>query len=129
LNQKEYQPGSATPAIFNELRTEETTDDADNLFREVKDFLLAYQRPNPALLIPALIALLGFAFMSATAAASQGMAGCLIVSALCLILGLAYSQNRLPLETKLNSPSLFVRNRDDFAKDRHIHQWNYRLDL
>jgi hypothetical protein len=43
LNQKEYPPGSATPAIFNELRTEEITDEADAVFLKIKEFLVAYR--------------------------------------------------------------------------------------
>ncbi len=127
LNQKEYQPGSTTPTIFNELRTEETTDAADNLFREIKDFLLTYQRPNPAiLLIPALICIVGSAVVVTYAMAVtleshrvRGVAavlGSLIVTAFFTTLGIASGQNRLFLETKLNSPSFLVRNKEDFAK-------------
>jgi hypothetical protein len=45
LNRKEAVPGSNTPAIFNELRTEEITDAADALFFKVREFLFSRQKP------------------------------------------------------------------------------------
>jgi hypothetical protein len=60
LNQKEFAPGSSTPAIFNELRTEETAEGADNLFFKIKDFLHSHERPaNIPVLILAIVLLLG----------------------------------------------------------------------
>jgi hypothetical protein len=46
LNQKEQMPGYSTPAAFNELRTEEITDDADMLFFRIKEFLVERQQPS-----------------------------------------------------------------------------------
>jgi membrane protein YqaA with SNARE-associated domain len=40
----------------------------------------------------------------------------MIVAVVSMILGVAYSQNHLILETKLNSPSFLAKNREEFAK-------------
>ena len=75
LNQKEYEPGSPTPAVFNELRTEEISDTSENLFLRVKEFLTEYQRPNNTrFLIPAIAALVGAYLLTAhdVAIALQG---------------------------------------------------------
>jgi hypothetical protein len=45
LNQQEYPKGSQTPAVFNELRTEEISDGAEVLFLKVQEFLVEHQRP------------------------------------------------------------------------------------
>jgi hypothetical protein len=46
LNQKEILPGGPgappTASFFNELRTEEITDDAEALFLKIKEFLSSY---------------------------------------------------------------------------------------
>jgi hypothetical protein len=126
-NQKAYQPGASTPAVFNELRTEETTDAADDLFREIKEFLEKYQRPGPArFLIPAIICLLSFSVTVAYALAKEtpdyyrirwvaGAIGCTLFAALLALLGIANSQNYLLLEKKINSPTFFAKNREEFA--------------
>jgi hypothetical protein len=130
LNQKEYRPGSTTPAIFNELRTEETTDATDNLFRETKDFLSEHQQPNPLwFLIPPITAAGVLCIMMLYAIVSKlhgqqaqrvpvgwGMAVFVIASVLSLSLGIAYTRNYLRLETKRDSASFFVRYREEFAK-------------
>jgi hypothetical protein len=131
LNQKEYPPGSTTPAIFNELRTEEITEEAENLFREIKEFLESYQRPTPTrFLVPAILGLVGaflstgYAVMSALAMGQKPTLHgtvllCLVVSIAVALastaFGIANSQNRLSLEKKLDAPSFFVKNREDFA--------------
>ena len=127
LNQKEYPPGSTTPAIFNELRTEEITDKGEDLFLRVKEFLAEHQRPSSTrFLIPAIAGLLGAACLVAYGVAialqgqrfriGLGLVGCLILSVLPTVLGVANAQNYLMLETRLNSPPFFVRNREEFAK-------------
>jgi hypothetical protein len=127
LNQKEYRPGSTTPAIFNELRTEETTDAADNLFRETKDFLSEHQRLSPLLfLIPAVTVLvgLGLTIVYAVVSKLQGqqvhiasaVLVCVILSLLAVFLGVVNRRNYLRLETKRNSASFLARNQEEFAK-------------
>jgi hypothetical protein len=128
LNQKEYPPGSSTPAIFNELRTEEITDEADALFLKVREFLYAQQRPSPTrYLVPAILGLVvtfGFIIRSIQIAIQQGQRGGVssgivasaIITLLIVIAGAVNSQNRLTLETRLNSPSFFTKNREEFFK-------------
>jgi hypothetical protein len=127
LNQKEFAPGSTTPAIFNELRTEELSPEAEALFFKLREFLQAYQRPtNTRFLVPAIAGLAGaFALTARGIASAVEGRGFHITPAIviliaftivCVILGIANSQNQLSLETRLNSPSFWARNRDDFAK-------------
>lgn len=123
LNQKEYPPGSATPAIFNELRTEEITDEAEALFLRVKNFLESRQRPtNTRFMVPALLSLFA-AFILLAISLHQGQRSLVTLSiVMCFVLVIvltsfaAYNQNYIILETKLNSPSFFVRNREEFAR-------------
>src|ERR1700693_1985089 len=64
LNQKVVvsTPGMSTPqtstTFFNELRTEEISDDADMVFFKIKEFLSEHERPNAAwLLLPTIVSL------------------------------------------------------------------------
>ena len=128
LNQKEYPPGSTTPAIFNELRTEEITNEADALFRQIRELLESFQRPTGTrFLIPAVLGLIATLLLVVYAATSALLAGhqpilhasvfvCIGITIIFTILGIANSQNRLSLEKKLDAPSFFVRNREEFAK-------------
>jgi hypothetical protein len=136
LNQKEYPPGSATPAIFNELRTEEITEGAEALFFKIREFLYAHQRPsNTRFVIPAIAALIaafGLTVYSTVARVLHGqqsdlpstfppiplksVAAFIAAAVFFVILGVANSQNHLILETRRNSPSFFVRNRDELFK-------------
>lgn len=127
LNQREYAPGSSTPAIFNELRTEEITEEADALFLKVKEFLSVHQRPSSTRFVIPAIAGLVFAYALTFRAVMEhvqgqpgrilpSLVGCMCFSIFFVILGIANSQNRMSLETKSRSPSFFVRNREEFAK-------------
>jgi hypothetical protein len=127
LNQKEYIPGSSTPTIFNELRTEEITDAADVLFLHVKELLSEYQRRNPMVYAgPAMILLTLMALLAATSPKWWPSAfrthfvvvgGCLSLTTLAFISATAkVSGNCLSLESETNSPSFFARNREDFAR-------------
>ena len=128
LNQKEFAPGSSTPAIFNELRTEEIAEDAEALFFKVEHFLIKQQRPSVTrFLIPSLLGIFGVALLTTRGVAlaiSQGqpfreVSGiivCFAISIVSLVFGIANSRNYLILDTKLNSPSFVVRNREEFAK-------------
>jgi len=128
LNQKEFAPGSSTPAIFNELRTEEITDEAEALFFKVKEFLLSHQRPtNIPFLISAIVFLISALVFDTfhnlgTFAAGQphhisaGLVICIVLSLVCGVFGVVINGNNILLESRLNSPSFFVRNREDFAR-------------
>lgn len=129
LNQKAFAPDSP-PAIFNELRTEEITDDADALFYKIREFLVMYQRPRfrRELIVPAIVSLIGvFWFMlhnhqvnkdGGWAIAASSLPAFWISVAVCFasIMVGSTAGNFLSLETKRNSASFFVRNREDFAK-------------
>jgi hypothetical protein len=127
LNQKEFAPGSTTPAIFNELRTEEITDEAEMLFLKVGSFLRSYERPTSTrFLIPAIAGMIGACifvalkippmFQGQRFQVNAGIVICILFSIVFVCFGIVNSQNCLLLETKLNSPSFFARNREDFAK-------------
>jgi hypothetical protein len=128
LNQREFAPGSTTPAVFNELRTEEITEQAEALFFKIREFLLSHQRPdNTRFLISAILGMVGALWLITRNAANTtppgqhvyailGIIVCLVFSILCVILGTANARNHLLLETKLNSPTFFARNWEHFAK-------------
>jgi hypothetical protein len=117
------------PAAFNELRTEEISDAADALFYKLKEFLTPYQRRivRAEFLVFSIISFVGlFYFLGhqplVTDPNSQKnwwMAKFLS----CLVGMFAFSfltpslYNHISLETKRNSPSFFVKNREEFAKD------------
>jgi hypothetical protein len=115
-------PSSKT--VFNELRTEEITDSADALFREAKDFLLKYQQPyfRKILIAPTIVSLAGVVWFAIHDPHDPGTVrlslGFLVSFAVFLasFIGGAANGNYLSLETKRNSQSFFVRNREDFAK-------------
>lgn len=127
LNRREYPPGSATPLIFNLLGTEEITDDAERLFLRVKEFLDEHQRPGNTRFVVLAFVGLGLACLLTAHAVVIALSGrgfhvtpaivaCMIFAVLFVILGVANSLNRLTLETRLNSPSLFRKYREEFAK-------------
>jgi hypothetical protein len=134
LNQKEYTPGSSTPQIFNELRTEEISDPADTLFWKVKELLSQHERLNPgAFAGPAIILLMLTAILLAFSPRwwASGfrthfvvVGGCLFVMTLVLISAAAtVKANCLSLESEANSASFFVRNREDCQTGRYsLHQ-------
>ncbi len=132
FNQTEVVRLSNPPAqtTFNELRTEEIREAADALFYKVKDFLVAHQRPRArvGLLVGGLVSLaclLWFVYINTTHDPSgrayiqfralPGILFCVTAFMIFTIAGLNIN-NFLSLETKRNSASFFVRNREDFAK-------------
>ena len=123
LNQKASVPGSSTPSIVNELRTEEITDEADALFLKMKEFLSGHQLPVvrvPFLMIAivALVCVIAFG-ISDYKAGSQHLAWNTLLSALALAASMIPAlkiSNKLSLDTRRNSPSFWERNKEDFAK-------------
>jgi hypothetical protein len=130
LNQKEEVKSSGTPTYvyFNELRTEELTDEAEALFLRIKEYLSTFERPRfrmPYLLISilSLIGIVIFAFMNGQELNGQivlhGPSWLFIGLIVLLVVSLIISgsiQNAISLETKLNSPSFLERNREEFAR-------------
>ena len=130
FNQTQLVPGlpgvtGSFPEIFNELRTEEITDEAEALFFKVKDFLLSYQRSGfSPFFIVAFAGLCGIPFLvlrdhvprPVHLATVMELCFVAFVFTVSLCLGVGIDRNQLLLETKLNSRSFFARNREDFAK-------------
>jgi hypothetical protein len=124
LNRNEVVQGSSAPAIINELRTEEITDEADLLFLKIKEFLEERQRPKvrvPFLVIGVLscAGLLASALSHLYHPLSQKASFGMLISVLLFIVsipGATAIDNRITLEKRANSPSFWVRNREDFAK-------------
>ncbi len=122
LNKKEVVQGSSTPAIFNELRTEEISDDADALFLKVKEFLEAHQRP--VVRIPFLLLAIAAFVCFFLFGAQEGRLGLhppwrSLISAVVLVGSIIPAlkiDNELSLDTAVNSPSFWNRNKEDFAK-------------
>jgi hypothetical protein len=115
--------------VCNELRTEEITDPADGVFYKIKDFIARYERPYfiKPWAIPMTLGFIGvlwFALHNAQVnkAGEIVVIGSLpgvVISVAVLVVSLLMGQNttnHLSLETKRNSASFFVRNREEFAK-------------
>lgn len=117
-----YPPGEQR---FNELRTEEVSEDAEALFFRVKDFLNRCQSS----VVPDVF-LVVLVFFSIPVAVLLGMTyglnhnqvdwmttivGSFVVVFLAFMI-LLQRGNYLVLDTKLESPSFFVRYRDEFAR-------------
>ena len=115
-------------SVYNELRTEELTDAADGVFYKIKDFVVAYQQPGFIRLwiIPTFLGLVGIFWFAihnsqvnkdgqATIGSLPGVVLSFVAFAISFYLGNGRG-NFLSLETRRNSASFFVRNREDFAK-------------
>jgi hypothetical protein len=118
-------PGQFMTQLFPELRTEEATDAADTLFFVVKDFLKGHERTalTPPFLIVSIIAmvltlLLGFQGL-ADPSVTPALGIVWLFAAFLLLLFILIWSNRghsLSLDTRLESPSFFARNREEFGK-------------
>lgn len=127
LDRKEQIPGYPTPAVFNELRTEEISDAADMLFFKLREFLAKRERRSIRLpmLISAIVALVGtywFAvrnqYLTPQGESAIHPNGGLFLCVIALVISIGwavYVPNRLTLETKLASQSFWSRNREAFA--------------
>lgn len=129
FNQTEEIKNSSPPTqtVFNELRTEEITEAANALFYEIKEFLLTHQRPRfrKSFLVGGIVSAIGmvwFALQNHTineqgqVVVSSPWFGIFIVAFIACGVASVGMNNSLSLETKRNSASFFVRNREDFAK-------------
>jgi hypothetical protein len=130
FNQMEVLRYSNPPmqTVFNELRTEELTDAADALFYKVKDFLVAHQQPRfrKGFGVGAIISGIGVAWFAlhnagvnkqgeATFGSLPGVLICVAALVFFVVSGIN-EKNYLSLETRRNSASFFVKNREEFAK-------------
>lgn len=123
-------PSGPTQRVFNELRTEISSEAADSLFYKVKDFLMMHQRPKmrQGYLVGAILSLMGTFWVALhySMPDSQGqpkmtfqsLIGFLIgVLFVVLFVGLTVSgMNYLTLEKRRDAPSFFARNKEEFAK-------------
>jgi hypothetical protein len=131
LNQVVVTPGfiTATKYHFNELRTEEPSDEADSLYFKLKEFLEAKQRPyvpRLQLFIPAIIALC-CAFIWSVSNLLQGIppgptvvgelkffGPTLLILLFVLLLLLSTARRDLIyLTTRSESPTFWERTKDD----------------
>ena len=118
-------PGSATRIWFNELRSDEASDNADNLFFRVRDFLTQRQMPLFRWFYLAL-SLITFAaaiaraiyvyevFRQPNAIPLSALAG--LFAAAALFLMSIRRKNQISLETRANSLSFWMKNKDEFVK-------------
>jgi hypothetical protein len=126
MNQSEVVKGSPSTAIYyySELRTEEISDEADNLFYRVRDFLIEHKPPRfrAAFLSLAIVAagaciflgVLDYRELLRDDRISLRFVVCLLTAA-GLFLASAQSGNHLRLEKKANLPSFWARNKEGFA--------------
>jgi hypothetical protein len=124
LDRQETVHNSSTPTtvIFNELRTEEVTDEADALFFKVQEFLLEHQRPWarwPFALL-SFITLCG-AIISVARHDRVGTPPLLIALlwtisfAVCAVLGFKVD-NLITLNKRIECQSFWSRNKESLAK-------------
>ena len=122
LNQSKMIQGSPSTALvyFNELRTEEISNEADNLFYRLREFLLLHKAPrfHVWLLIPAIlaalacVALAGFEYqIFKSGRVPVEFVACLVASVGFLIAS-GQRGNELILETRSNSPTFLKTNRN-----------------
>jgi hypothetical protein len=121
LNQKEIVQGSSVPAVFNELRSEEISDEADSLFLKIKDYLQQFERPNVRwpFLVVALIVFTGAILSLARRTLPSNNPPwteliCVVVALIAFVLAIKVD-NLIVLDRRVDSPSFLVRNRDAFA--------------
>jgi hypothetical protein len=119
LNRKEVVQGSSSPYIFNELRTEEISDEADSLFWRIQEFLEEHQRPafRPTFLVPMIVSFICFFALTfhqreVTLLWLLGLFACALIFVLSAI-GSFWFVNRITLEKRSLTLSFWKRNKDD----------------
>jgi hypothetical protein len=131
FNRMEVVGGTSGPTqtIYNELRTDVSSEPGDALFYKVKDFLLQYRRPtvHKGFLASAAVSLGGvlwiamhYAVMDSQGQQKLAPGGLLPLLSSMLVpvifFGLSIGgRNYLTLEKRRNAPSFFVRNQEEFA--------------
>jgi hypothetical protein len=118
LNHPEEVRGYPQPVVISELRTEEISDEADALFREIKDFLAEHELPRLRMLFltPAIVSACGLVLLlthpyKQSVGWTAGVAACVTLLVVCLMPQVMW-RNELTLETKLNSQSFWAVNKD-----------------
>jgi hypothetical protein len=121
LNQKESVPGASVPTVFNELRSEEISDQADLLFLKCKDCLQQFERPNMRwpFIVLAFTTFTGAIVLMLRPLLLEGRPPLLtlifVVVAVILFIAGANVNNLILLDRRIDSPSFWIRNKDAFA--------------
>ena len=103
--------------MINELRTEKISDEADALFREVKDFLTEHEQPRvrKLLLALAIVPTVGVIWFATHPYREDvwalGLIACISLFATLLLMSLN-ATFELTLESKLDSQSFWAVNKD-----------------
>ena len=109
-----------TRIVISELRTEEISDEADSLFREIKDFLVEHELPRLRVLFiaSAIVSACGLVLL-AIHPHKQGVGWKVGVAASVTLLVLSFMSmpqsmwgHELTLETKVTSQSFWAVNKD-----------------
>ncbi|MGA7967720.1 MAG: hypothetical protein WA800_20920 [Terriglobales bacterium] len=115
-------PGQTMTQLFPELRTEEATDAADNLFYAVKDLILADQQTaiTPYVFIFGIFSIVGFVTLAIQGMKTgRGLPILFMVLAFVDFVFILLWSNRahyLTLDTQLESPSFFQKYSEEFGK-------------
>jgi hypothetical protein len=123
-------PNGPTQRVFNELRTEISSEAADSLFYKVKDFLLMHQRPKmkQGYLVGVVMTFIGTFWVALhySVTDSQGQFKMTPRSLIGFLIGFLFiilfvgltvgGMNYVTLEKRRDAPSFFARNKEEFAK-------------
>lgn len=111
--------------IFNELRADETTDEADALFFSIKDFLGNHEQPHvhARFVVLGIAAFVGLVLFVSRIGPPRDIipwpVAITFLGLLSAVFGFPFLatniRNYLTLETRLNSPSFWAKHRDEFA--------------
>lgn len=115
-------PGQTMTQLFPELRTEEATDAADNLFYAAKELITAHQQTviTPAFFIIGVFVVVAlFSLGVQGIRAGRGLPIVWIVLGGFVLISILVLSNRghyLTLDTRLESPSFFQKYKEEFGK-------------
>jgi hypothetical protein len=117
--------GTVLAQLFPELRTEDATDAADNLFYAAKDLIIGHQQTviTPLVFIVGFFLCVGLLYLGIEGFKLRNMGGSLppvlIVSGVIDFVFILIWSNRghyLTLDTRLESPPFFQKYREEFGK-------------
>jgi hypothetical protein len=118
-------PGQKMTQLFPELRTEDASDAADHLFYAAKDLIIGHQQTviTPLVFVFGLFLCVAFLFLGIqgfkTGNIGRSLPPFLVVAGLIDFIFILIWSNRghyLTLDTRLESPTFFAKNREEFGK-------------
>jgi hypothetical protein len=117
-------PGQTMTQLFPELRTEEATDEADNLFYAAKELISPHQKTavTPIVAIFAVFIMASFIFLAVVENQTTGRRGLpilfMVLAGIDFVFLMIWSNRNhyLTLDTKLESPPFFQKYREEFGK-------------